>query len=84
MKEVIVWPEELSSVASEPKSSLQAKYAKFNQEITAQEVKVDDVLKMADEMIKQSHPEEMLIMRRREVNFDGTWNLMVAYFELFC
>jgi len=65
-KEVIVWPEELGSVGSESQSALKAKYAKFHDEITAQEVKIDEVIKMADGMIQSSHPEEMLIMRRRE------------------
>merc|ERR1712071_426980 len=65
-KEVIVWPEELGSVGSESQSALKAKYAKFHDEITAQEVKIDEVIRMADGMIQSSHPEEMLIMRRRE------------------
>ena len=69
MKEVIVWPEELGSVGSESQSALKAKYAKFHDEITAQEVKIDEVIKMADGMIQSSHPEEMLIMRRREVEY---------------
>jgi len=84
MKEVIVWPEELSSISSESKSALASKYAKFNEEITAQEVRVDEVIKMADQMIKSSHPEEMLIMRRREVNLSLRIKFNNAYFELLC
>jgi len=74
-KEVIVWPEELGTVSGASQAALKEKYEKFNEEITAQEVRVNEVLEMAASMIKNSHPEEMLIMRRRE-ELKTSWQRM--------
>lgn len=67
IQEVVVWPEELGTIGNESESALKEKYAKFHAEVAAQEVRVNDVLQLAEQMLDNSHPEERLIMRRREV-----------------
>ena len=62
-----MWPEELGTIGNESDAALKEKYAKFHTEVTAQEVRVNDVLQLAEQMLNDSHPEESLIMRRREV-----------------
>jgi hypothetical protein len=49
---------------------MKQKYAKFNEEVAAQESHVNDVMKLADLLIESKHPEEIVIRRRREVNID--------------
>ena len=52
------------------KSILKEKYAKFNDEVAAQEVRVNEVIALAEMLIQKGHPEESVIRRRREVNID--------------
>lgn len=65
-QEVIVWPEELKS-EHDSQSLLKEKYQKFNEEVTAQEPRVNEVLKLADLLIDGGHPEDIVIRRRKEV-----------------
>lgn len=66
LKEVIVWPEELRGIP-ESDPTLKEKYAKFNDEVNAQEARVEEIIKVADLMIANKHPDEMIIRQRREV-----------------
>lgn len=65
---MIVWPEELKS-EHDSQSVLKEKYNKFNEEITAQEVRVNEVLKLADSLLECNLPDDLLIRRRKEVSF---------------
>ena len=62
-----MWPQELSDIKSE--EAFQEKYAKFNEEINAQEKKVNETLNLAENLLQNKHPESDLIMRRREVTY---------------
>lgn len=66
MQEVIVWPEELKS-ERDSESSIKEKCVKFNDEVLAQEPRINEVLRLADLLIDSKHPEEMLVRRRKEV-----------------
>jgi uncharacterized protein involved in tolerance to divalent cations len=68
-QEVIVWPEDLKS-EKDSQLIMKQKYAKFNEEVAAQESHVNDVMKLADLLIESKHPDEIVIRRRREVNID--------------
>lgn len=66
IQEVIIWPEELKSVADN-EVILREKYAKFNEEVAFQEPRVNEVIQLADSLIQSGHPEDVILMRRREV-----------------
>lgn len=63
---MIVWPEELQS-AKENEAALREKYAKFNEEVNLQDARVQEALKLAEVLIQSGHPDELTVMRRREV-----------------
>jgi len=63
---VIIWPEELKSVADN-EAILREKYAKFNEEVALQEPRVNEVIQLADSLIQSGHPDDVILMRRREV-----------------
>ncbi len=67
---MIVWPEELQSEHESNKTILKDKYVKFNEEVAAQEVRVNEVFTLAEMLLEKGHPEENVIRRRREVNID--------------
>ena len=69
-QEVIVWPEDLKS-EKDSQLILKQKYAKFNEEVAAQEGHVNDVIKLADLLIESNHPDDIVIRRRKEVNISG-------------
>lgn len=63
---------------------MKQKYAKFNEEVAAQESHVNDVMKLADLLIESKHPDEIVIRRRREVNIDvGSRESWLAWIVLF-
>lgn len=73
-KEVIIWPEELKSVADN-EVILREKYAKFNEEVAFQEPRVNEVIQLADSLIQSGHPEDVILMRRRE-ELKQSWQRM--------
>lgn len=64
-----MWPEELKS-ERDSLPLLKEKYEKFNEEVNAQEVRVNEVLHLADLLLESNHPEDSVIRRRREVNIE--------------
>lgn len=47
---------------------LQRKFDEFQKDMAAQEFRVTEVLDLADRLVKEGHPEEETINRRKEVN----------------
>ena len=46
---------------------LQRKFDEFQKDMAAQEFRVTEVLDLADRLVKEGHPEEETINRRKEV-----------------
>ena len=77
-----MWPQELSDIKSE--EAFQEKYAKFNEEINAQEKTVNETLNLAENLLQNKHPESDLIMRRREVTYSLSTEFPAATCRMHC
>lgn len=74
---MIVWPEELKSIGGENPSpaddvgssaAVKEKLAQFNREVEAQQIRVDQILSLADVMMQNGHPDGLTIAKRKQVN----------------
>ena len=73
---MIVWPEDLKSIGGENPSAaddsscsaaVQEKLAQFNREVEAQQIRVDQLMTLADVMMQSGHPDTLTIARRKQV-----------------